>query len=129
MNSYSVAYDFLSIEVEKSYWVFPWYWVWDIKLTNLNSFAVNVTYNSRLWHEGHAKTFTDLNDTSDITIPGNSSKTVRVTNNGNAGYVVAAINVTTENNKKYKYISYVDGLKYEDNVGSTNKIKISIIEE
>lgn len=82
---------------------------WDVKITNNNSFAVQVTYNSKMCFESAAKNFTGLNDLVTITIPANSSITVTINGNGAAGWITTCIDYAYSTNC-YRRITCANGL-------------------
>lgn len=83
---------------------------WDIEIKNNNSFSVQVSYNSKLCFSSEAESFEGLNDLVTIEIPANSSKTVRISGNGTAGYATTSINYSF-NGYEYKRITYAHYLK------------------
>ena len=64
---------------------------WEVKISNPNSYAVQVTYNSKMCFESDAKNYTNLSDLVTITIPANSSVIVTINGNGTAGWITACI--------------------------------------
>lgn len=71
---------------------------WEVKISNPNSYAVQVTYNSKMCFESDAKNYTNLSDLVTITIPANSSVIVTINGNGTAGWITTCID--------YRYDSY-----------------------
>lgn len=103
------------------------YYTWGIKISNPNSFAVEVSYNAKLCFEGDAKAFERLADIVTVTIPANSSKTVTINHNGTAGWIAASVNYSY-NGYEYRRITYADGLAinpYRTNSPKHNQIRFT----
>lgn len=103
------------------------YYTWGIKISNPNSFAVEVSYNAKLCFEGDAKAFESLADIVTVTIPANSSKTVTINHNGTAGWIAASVNYSY-NGYEYRRITYADGLAinpYRTNSPKHNQIRFT----
>lgn len=71
---------------------------WEVKISNPNAYAVQVTYNSKMCFESAAKNFTGLSDLVTVTIPAHSSITVTINGNGTAGWITTCID--------YRYSTY-----------------------
>lgn len=99
--------NYLEFELTERYGIAPY--EWDVKLINNNSVAVSVTYNSRMCFDDAARNFYGLRDLADVTVPANSSSTVRIKGNGSAQYITAAINYTVDGTR-YRRISSANGL-------------------
>jgi hypothetical protein len=82
---------------------------WDVKITNPNSYAVQVTYNSKMCFESDAKNYTNLSDLVTIVIPANSSTTVRINGNGTAGWITTCIDYTY-GGSNYRRVTCANGL-------------------
>ena len=82
---------------------------WDVKITNTNSFPVQITYNSKMCFESDAKNYTNLSDLVTIAIPANSSVTVRINGNGTAGWITTCVEYSV-NSTNYKRITCANGL-------------------
>jgi hypothetical protein len=82
---------------------------WDVKITNPNSYAVQVTYNSKMCFESDANNYTNLSDLVTIVIPANSSTTVRINGNGTAGWITTCIDYTY-GGSNYRRVTCANGL-------------------
>ena len=82
---------------------------WDVKITNTNSFPVQITYNSKMCFESDAKNYTNLSDLVTIAIPANSSVTVRINGNGTAGWITTCVEYSV-NSTNYRRITCANGL-------------------
>lgn len=112
--------EYLDFTVIKSYYVFPFYWNWDIKITNPNSFPVNIQYNKKLCFQGDASNYYGgLNDLSElIEIPAGGSRTVRIDANFNATTATACIFLQLEG-QTYNLVTFAYDLAYSDSSGGT----------
>lgn len=82
---------------------------WDVKISNPNSFAVQVTYNSKMCFQSDAKNYTGLKDLVTVIIPGNSSVTVRINGNGTAGWITTCIDYSCDS-ANYRRVTCANGL-------------------
>ncbi len=95
----------ISLEKRSDFIVYDW----DVKISNPNSFAVQVSYNSKMCFESDAKNYTNLNDLVTITIPANSSVTVTINGNGTAGWITTCIDYRYESSN-YRRVTCANGL-------------------
>ena len=82
---------------------------WDVKISNPNSFAVQVTYNSKMCFQSDAKNYTGLKDLVTIIIPANNSVTVRINGNGTAGWITTCIDYSCDS-ANYRRVTCANGL-------------------
>lgn len=97
--------------------------LWTIEITNLNTYAVNITYNSKMCFSGDAQDYDGCTDLVNIVIPAESAQAVYISTNGLAGYITARIDYCHQG-VAYSAVTYAKNLKKNESDATEYNVRI-----